>query len=324
MEVRLEGCEYRLNDTFRVSDAKLCGAVIQEERIDEHVTRQRQFVSFFYPEWLDYNYRLLRSFVAFCRERDIEVLIVEGQTNPIVKSEKLETLADTVRSLFRRLPLTYDNVRIVWARDIHLFTSAEYHDYTHVSPEAARIFTRALASLLPAPPAALDGSCDLIFGDGWHGGGGCSGGGCAGGGRGFANRSFSYGKSFNRGGFYPGRFYCGRGYYYGGRFWARPYYGIGVGIPFGFGSDYVLLNQSLIQVSGLNILMSRGVGNLRNRREVIELVKAGGSRFIDKYLKGESRRLSSLEAGIQFVKEQHDPPKMLHEIPHAYLTPASV
>lgn len=95
-------------------------------------------------------------------------------------------------------------------------------------------------------------------------------------------------------------------------------------IPFGFGSDYVLLNQGLIQVSGLNILMSRGVGNLRNRREVIELIKAGGSRFIDKYLKGESRRLASLEEAIRFVNEQHDPPKMLHEIPHAYLAPAPV
>jgi threonine dehydrogenase-like Zn-dependent dehydrogenase len=93
-------------------------------------------------------------------------------------------------------------------------------------------------------------------------------------------------------------------------------------IPFGFGSDYILLNQSLIQVSGLNILMSRGVGNLRNRREVIELIKAGGSRFIDKYLKGEARRLASLEEAIEFVKEQHEPPKMLHEIPHAYLAPA--
>ncbi|MBL8241918.1 MAG: hypothetical protein JNM66_31125 [Bryobacterales bacterium] len=38
-----------------------------------------------------------------------------------------------------------------------------------------------------------------------------------------------------RGGFTPGRFYSGRGYYYGNRFWARPYFGIGVGIPFGFG-----------------------------------------------------------------------------------------
>lgn len=92
-------------------------------------------------------------------------------------------------------------------------------------------------------------------------------------------------------------------------------------IPFGFGSDYVLLNQALIQVSGLNLLMSRGVGNLRNRREVIELIKAGGFGFIDRYLKGESRRLESLDAALAFIGEQHDPPRMLHEIPHAYITP---
>lgn len=37
------------------------------------------------------------------------------------------------------------------------------------------------------------------------------------------------------GGYSPGRFYSGRGYFYGNRFWARPYFGIGIGIPFGFG-----------------------------------------------------------------------------------------
>ena len=46
-----------------------------------------------------------------------------------------------------------------------------------------------------------------------------------------APRGFSGG---NRG-YYSGRFYAGRGYYYGGRFWARPYFGIGIGIPFGWG-----------------------------------------------------------------------------------------
>jgi threonine dehydrogenase-like Zn-dependent dehydrogenase len=95
-------------------------------------------------------------------------------------------------------------------------------------------------------------------------------------------------------------------------------------IPFGFGSDYVLLNQALIQASGLNVLMSRGVGNLRNRREVIELIKAGGSRFVHRYLKGESRRLNGLEEAIAFIREQHEPPKMLHEIPHAYIVPNPV
>ena len=88
----------------------------QAPEVDE-AARQRQFVSYYLPEWLDYNYRLLRSFVAFCRERNIEVLIVEGQINPIVKSEKLEMLGDMVRSRFRELQLIHDNVRIVWARD---------------------------------------------------------------------------------------------------------------------------------------------------------------------------------------------------------------
>jgi hypothetical protein len=37
------------------------------------------------------------------------------------------------------------------------------------------------------------------------------------------------------GGYTPGRFYSGRGYFYGNRFWARPYFGVGVGIPFGYG-----------------------------------------------------------------------------------------
>lgn len=37
------------------------------------------------------------------------------------------------------------------------------------------------------------------------------------------------------GGFRPGRFYSNRGYFYGGRFWARPYFGVGIGIPYGYG-----------------------------------------------------------------------------------------
>jgi hypothetical protein len=59
-----------------------------------------------------------------------------------------------------------------------------------------------------------------------------SGRGYSGGGQQFySGRGFSGGG----GGYNTGRFYAGRGYYYGGRFWARPYFGVGIGIPFGFG-----------------------------------------------------------------------------------------
>jgi hypothetical protein len=60
----------------------------------------------------------------------------------------------------------------------------------------------------------------------------------SGGGRSYAV-PYSRGGGYYRGGgsYYPGRFYAGHGYYYGGRFWARPYFGIGIGIPFGWGYD---------------------------------------------------------------------------------------
>ena len=36
-------------------------------------------------------------------------------------------------------------------------------------------------------------------------------------------------------GYVAGRFYAGRGYFFGGSFYARPYFGFGVAIPFGYG-----------------------------------------------------------------------------------------
>src|SRR5439155_3496865 len=69
-----------------------------------------------------------------------------------------------------------------------------------------------------------------------------SGGGGPYGGRAYSGRGNSYGggRSYLGGGYggrgySNGRFYAGRGYYYGGRLWARPYYGYGIGIPFGWG-----------------------------------------------------------------------------------------
>ncbi len=60
----------------------------------------------------------------------------------------------------------------------------------------------------------------------------------------YAGRSYyggrsNYGGGYYRGGggYHTGRFYPGRGYYYGGSFWARPYNGSGIGIPFGWGYD---------------------------------------------------------------------------------------
>ena len=51
-------------------------------------------------------------------------------------------------------------------------------------------------------------------------------------------------------------------------------------IPFGFASNMILLDDITIQKSGLTIMMSRGVGNQRNRKETIELIKRSKGNFI--------------------------------------------
>ena len=51
----------------------------------------------------------------------------------------------------------------------------------------------------------------------------------------YAAPRYRYAPRVYGGGYYSGRYYSGRGYFYGGSFWARPYFGVGIGIPFGFG-----------------------------------------------------------------------------------------
>ena len=67
--------------------------------------------------------------------------------------------------------------------------------------------------------------------------------------------------------------------------------------------------------------MSRGVGNLRNRQETIELIKAGAGEFLRELLIAESRCLFGMNEAIDFVSEMHNPPRAMHNIPHAYVMP---
>jgi hypothetical protein len=131
--------------------------------------RVREFIGYYLPEWLDYNYFFLRSFVAFCAARGIDVVIVEGQVSPAVAGPKLEALAAIVQPRFGELANLYPNVRVVAARDSYQFVAADYQDFTHVHPAAARLFTRQLSGQIGNVASPLAGACDLVFRSGWHG-----------------------------------------------------------------------------------------------------------------------------------------------------------
>lgn len=95
----------------------------------------------------------------------------------------------------------------------------------------------------------------------------------------------------------------------------------GQAIVFGFGSRELRLDRAVVQRSGLTLLMSRGVGPSANRREVVRLIADGGAAFARGYLMEGARRLSGLDDALAFIRSQQTPPRMLHEIPQAYLVP---
>lgn len=92
-----------------------------------------------------------------------------------------------------------------------------------------------------------------------------------------------------------------------------------IAIPFGFGSEYILLTKELVQTSGLQLVMSRGVGNIRNRKEVIELIRSGAQEFINDYLVSQCKELNGLEEAIAFIGEVHSDVEGHFTPPHAYI-----
>lgn len=92
-------------------------------------------------------------------------------------------------------------------------------------------------------------------------------------------------------------------------------------IVFGFGSDEVRLDAAAIQHSGLRLMMSRGVGDLQNRAEVMALLHGETGRFVHRALASEARRLPSLEDAVAFIREQHARSAARRDVPLAFMTP---
>jgi hypothetical protein len=128
--------------------------------------RISEFVGYYLPEWLDYNYAFLRDFVTFCRSRGIQVVIAEGQINPIVNSPKVNALNQAVNRRFAELDGEFSNVTFIPAAEIYQFVSSEYSDLTHVERPAAMAYTRRLSAYLSAHERS--GPCTARFLSGWH------------------------------------------------------------------------------------------------------------------------------------------------------------
>jgi threonine dehydrogenase-like Zn-dependent dehydrogenase len=90
-------------------------------------------------------------------------------------------------------------------------------------------------------------------------------------------------------------------------------------VPFGFGGHALTLSREVLQISGVTIQTSRGVGDLDNRRAVVRALGGSLGAFVQAQLFAQSLPLIGLEHALAFIRAQHDRQAAFETIPQAHI-----
>jgi hypothetical protein len=115
------------------------------------VVNARQMVEDMDERWIKYNSYFLAEFLKYCKDRALEVIIVEGQYNPMAWNEKSILLNKSTLKELERLDREFDNVVFIPRADIMDFNRDDYNDVMHVNPEAGYRFAEHLIRKLETP-----------------------------------------------------------------------------------------------------------------------------------------------------------------------------
>jgi hypothetical protein len=105
-------------------------------------------------EPIAFNLHFLRRFLEDVTGQGIQVVIVEGQYNPVASDAATEAIAAEVAGRVRAMREALEGVRYVSRAELRGFVEADYVDLSHVRPEVGYAFTRDLLALLEASTTA--------------------------------------------------------------------------------------------------------------------------------------------------------------------------
>lgn len=99
---------------------------------------------------IDLNLFYLNKFISFFEERDISILIIEGQYNPKAYTPKNLIVKRRVRHAFKALEKEYLNVAFIPKSETMTFDASDYRDAYHVTQAAGVKFTKSMLKQLHA------------------------------------------------------------------------------------------------------------------------------------------------------------------------------
>ncbi|MFC1771762.1 hypothetical protein ACFL3A_00235 [Pseudomonadota bacterium] len=99
-------------------------------------------------KYIGYHLRFLEEFIRFCKEKQINVVILEGDYHPLGYSEKNLALNKIVRQALITLANDNSHVRFVPRKAAYEVTAEDFRDGTHVKRLASLEFTKRLLNHL--------------------------------------------------------------------------------------------------------------------------------------------------------------------------------
>jgi hypothetical protein len=108
-------------------------------------------------DYVAFNLVWLEDFLRRMQACGVAVVIVEGQYNPLVTDARTTEINTHVREQLEQLAASFDGVRYLPATEVERFTTDDYMDLTHVTPEAGDRFTQRLFEVLEQPAGAAPG-----------------------------------------------------------------------------------------------------------------------------------------------------------------------
>lgn len=114
------------------------------------LNNNKSSVNYLEEHWIPYNVYFLKKFLAFCKAKGQKVIMVEGQYNPLVETEKNLSLRKMSRAVLEDLDRAFDNAYFIPRERTLQFPIEDYKDSVHVTSDAGYRFAQDLIRKLEA------------------------------------------------------------------------------------------------------------------------------------------------------------------------------
>lgn len=141
-----------LNRFFGRPTLPLNASKKRDEYIATAIERQKGTVANLSQESLDLSLSALDHFFRFCDKKGIDVVVIEGQINPLAFTPGTHRLNGVAMKRLERLADQYEHVRFVPASELVRLEPGDFEDMIHANEEASRKYSECVFKYLQEHP----------------------------------------------------------------------------------------------------------------------------------------------------------------------------